>query len=216
VRTLLAAVAVGLVVTAAASARNPRLEHLALRPADMDVARNAILRTGDLGSGWTQRPAHPNPNAPPDCAFQDYSAFTITGRAQARFARDGALVVSRVEVYPTHGQVLGDFAVDARPRTAACEGEAVREQFAQQTGGGEVHLLSARQRAAPKVGQRATSMRIVLRLGSGAGSLKLWVDLIGFVRDRAVASVVVVSPGAAPTGTAGLARRVDARLQRAA
>jgi hypothetical protein len=205
-----------LIVTATASARNPRLERLALRAVDVQLAKGSILRTGDLGSGWTSRPSKPDDNAPPDCPGQNYSAFTITGQAQAQFVKQGASVLSRVEVYPSRKQVLGDFAVDAQPGVVACEGEAIRREVAKEAKGLTVTLVSAKQLPAPQVGQRSIAFRIVLNLKGKANTLKLYVDLIGFVRDRSAASVVIVAPGLPPKGDVLLARVVDSRLQRAA
>jgi hypothetical protein len=209
-------VAAALVVTATASARHPRLEQLALAAADMSLARNAVLRGADLGSGWVARAAKPDDNAAPDCPGQDYSRFTITGQAEAQYTKLGASVLSRVEVYETRKQALGDFAVDERPGTAACEGAAIRAQVAKQATGLRVSLLSATQLPGPDVGQRSIAFRIVLGLRGSGRSVKVYVDLIGFVRDRAAASVVVLAPGLPPKGNALLAKTIDTRLQRVA
>jgi hypothetical protein len=213
---LLACLAVALVVAAPAAARNPRLEHLALKPADMESARNAVLRAADLGSGWTGTVENARDDSAPDCAFQDYSKFTITGQAQTRFSQQGASVVSRVEVYKSRADAAGDFGVDTTPRTALCEGRAIRDGFAKQAPGMTVTLTSAKKVAAPKVGERSVSFRIVLTIRQQARSLKLYIDLIGFVRDRAAASVVVVAPAKPAQGAVTLARVMDARLSRAA
>jgi hypothetical protein len=216
VRTLLLVLAASLALATAASARNPRLEQLALRPADMELARSAVLRGADLGAGWVAQPSKPADDAPPDCPGQDYSKFTITGQAQVQFAKQGASVTARVEVYPSHGQVLGDFAVDARPGTAACEGRAIRAQVAKEAKGLNVTLQSAKQLPGPKVGQKSIAYRIVLGLKGPSGTLKVYVDLLGFVRDRTAASVVVVAPGKPPKGAELLVKAIDGRLQRVA
>jgi hypothetical protein len=212
---LLLTLLAGLVVASPAAARNPRLEQLALRSVDMDLARSAVLRPGDL-DGWSRLPSKAQDDAPPDCRGQDYSAFTITGQAESHFQKAGASVLSRVEVYPSRRQVRGDFGVDARPGTAACEGAAIRAEVARQSKGVTVRLTSARQLKGPKVGQRSLSIRIVLELQKGSQKLNLYVDLIGFVRDRSAASVLVVSPGRPLAGQLALAKTIDARLQQVA
>jgi hypothetical protein len=216
VRTFVLTVAAALALAASAAARNPRLEQLALEQADMVTAKSALLRAGDLGSGWAAQPSKPADNAPPDCPGQDYSSFTITGQAQAQFTRSGASVLSRVEVYRNKRQARADFAVDERPGTAACEGAAIRREVAKEAAGLKVSLLSARQLPGPKVGERSLAFRIVLGLRGSGKDLKVYVDLIGFVRDRVGASVVVVAPGVPPTGNVLLAKLVDTRLQRVA
>jgi hypothetical protein len=217
VRAFPLALVLALVVTAAASARNPRLEKLTPRATDTALAKSSVLRANDLGGGWTVRPLPPDDDSPPDCKSQDYSAFTITGQAQTRFVnQQGATVLSRVEVYPSHRQVLGDFAVDAQPGIAACEGRAIRKEVAKQVKGATVTLESARSLAAPAVGEKSIAFQVVLRVKSKTGVLRLYIDLIGFVRDRTAASIVVFAPGLPPKGNDVLARTVDARLQRAA
>jgi hypothetical protein len=215
-RRLLACLAVALVVVGSAAARDPRLEKLALRPADMDAAKNGVLRTGDLGTGWATKVQNARDDSPPDCAFQDYSKYTITGEAQTRFDRQGASVVSRVEIYKSEADAAGDFGIDTTPKTAACEGRAIRDSFARQATGMTVRLASAKQLAAPKVGKRSVAFRIALELRQKARTLKIYIDLIGFVRDRATASIVVVAPSAPAKGALTLARVMDARLSRAA
>jgi hypothetical protein len=213
-RALLLTLGAALVLTAAASARNPRLEQLALRPADVDLAKSAVLRGSDLGSGWTTAAMKPNDTSPPDCPGQNYSKFTITGQAQTRSTRTGASVISRVEVYRSRAGALGDFAIDARPGTAACEGEAVRKGWA--SGGLAARLISAREVPGPKLGQRSIAFRIVLGVSRAGKEVRVYIDLLGFVRDRVAASVIVLAPGVPPKGNDVLARTIDARLQRVA
>src|SRR4051812_47571463 len=122
-RTLLVAVGLSLVLAGAAAARNPRLEQLRPRAADMRLARGAVLRPADIGAGWMAQASKPDADAPPDCAFQDYSRFTLTGQAQRQYTLRGASVLSRVEVFATGAQARDDFAIDSDPRTARCEGE---------------------------------------------------------------------------------------------
>jgi hypothetical protein len=213
---LLVVVALALLVAAPAAARSPRLEKLAIQPADTKTAKGAVLRADDLGSGWAAKVENPRDDSAPDCAFQDYSRFTITGQAQTRFTQQGASIVSRVEVYKTKADASGDFGVDTQPRTAQCEGRVIRDTFAKQAAGTTVTLESAKKLAAPKVGERSVAFRIVLRLKQGSQSLRLYIDLIGFVRDRAAGSVVIVAPGSPAQGAAALVRIMDARLNRAA
>jgi hypothetical protein len=211
-----AVAAVLLVAGTAAGARDPRLERLALRPADMSFARSALIRSADLGTGWTLRKAQVDDGSPPDCKGQDYSAFTITGQAQTQFDQAGRTVLSRVELYRSHKQALGDFAVDDRPGTAACEGSAIRRDVARSARDVTVKLLSAKRLEDPRVGQRSVALRIVLGISNTQTTIKLYVDLVGFVRDRAIASVLVVAPGRPLEGAAKLAQTIASRLQRVA
>ena len=213
---LLVVCALALLLAATAAARSPRVEQLALTQADPAAAKSAVLRASDLGTAWTAKVENARDDSAPDCPFQDYSRFTITGEAQTRFSQQGASVVSRVEVYKSKADAAGDFGVDTRPRTAQCEGRVIRASFAKASPGTKVTLESAKLTAAPKIGQRSVAMRIVLGVRAGSRTLRVYIDLIGFVRDRAAASIVVVAPGVPAKGAAQLARIVDARLSRAA
>jgi hypothetical protein len=175
----------------------------------MELAKSAVLRGTDLGAGWATHAMQPDDSSAPDCAGQDYSRFTITGQAQTQSTKSGASVTSRVEVYESRADALGDFAVDARPRTASCEGAALARRLS-------AKLLSARQLRTPKIGRRSTAFRIVLGLTRSGRLHRVYVDVVGFVRDRSVASVIVWAPGLAPKGDALLAQTIDSRLQRVA
>lgn len=212
-RSLLLAL-VGILATAGpAAARNPRLEHLALRPADMALAKRAVVQKAELGTQWHQVATASGDEAAPDCPWQNYSRYTITGQSETHFENRGAAVHSRVELYPSHAQALGDFGVDARPGTAACEGKAIRKQVAKGSPSLKVSLVSAKQVPGPKVGDRSIEYKIELALKAPTGTVHLYVDLIGFVRGRAAASVVVVSPIRPLAGGNELASLVDGRLQ---
>ncbi len=213
-RVLLLALALWLALAPTAAARNPRLEHLALRQSDMEFAKNAVLRNSDLATGWTTRATEPDDTSPPECPGQDYSRFTITGQAQTQSRKAGASIVSRVEVYRTRAEALGDFAVDARPGTAACEGAAIRKEWSAH--GIATRLISAGRLPAPKVGQRSIAFRIVLEVTRERRKVRINIDLIGFVRDRVAASVVVLAPGTRPKGVELLVQKIESRLLGAA
>jgi hypothetical protein len=85
---------------AALAVTDPHDEQERLRPADMALARRTTLKATDLASGWKRMPA-PSDDDDSKCpGFDpDFSAFTITGKAQSIFARQGGgVVVSVVEV----------------------------------------------------------------------------------------------------------------------
>jgi hypothetical protein len=211
-----ALVALVAATAAGAQARDPRLERLALRPVDVELARSAVVTAADVGAGWKKVAAPARDDEAPDCPGQDFSPFTITGQAATRFEHQATSLMSRVEVYRTRAQALGDFGVSTRPGTAACEGKALRAALAHQLEDGRVTLVSAKQQRGPAVGERSIRFRIVLRVKTATTSFPVYVDLIGFLRDRAAGSVVALSPGTPAAGLAQLAARMDGRLRRVA
>jgi hypothetical protein len=192
------------VTLSAHAARDPPLEKLALRPADAALARKALVRVDDLASGWQGGPIDRPSGTPPDCPWQDYSAYTMTGRAGAVFAYPGAQLQSNVQVFATRAQALGDYAVDTRAGTAKCEGKRLAGAI-----GAGATLVSAREVPAPKVGDRATAYRWVIKVGANV----IYVAAIEFVRGRSIAGVFAVNVGRELRGTDVLARTMDLRLQ---
>jgi hypothetical protein len=191
-------------VGAAVGKRSPRLERLAPRAADLTLARKALIRTSDVGSDWKGGVVEAADHETPDCAWQDYSAFTITGQAESDFSQTGARVISQVQVFARPAQAMADFRIDTRKGTPACEGRV----FAKALGHG-VRLVSAEPLAAPKVGERAAAYRFVLT----SGSTRISFQVLEFVRGRALAGVVAFSVGGSIEGLGALARAMDVRLQ---
>jgi len=187
----------------AAAQRSPRLEKLALEPADMAKAKSATSRLADLTSAWQGGTVSAVDSSAPDCAWQDYSAFTMTGRSEADFAQGPAEIISIVQIFRTHAQALGDFAVDTRAGTAKCEAEIFQHAF-----GSTTSVVSATTVAAPKVGDTASAIQIVLK----AGPNRFYANVVEFVRDRAIAGLVTLSVDRPLADRAALVRLMDERL----
>jgi len=184
--------------------RSPRLEHLALRAADVKLARKAIIRASDLASNWKGGEAKAGNNDAPDCSWQDFSPFTITGQAESDFGLTGARIISQAQVFARRAHAVGDFRLDTREGTAACEGRVFAKAL-----GHAVKLVSAQSLAPPKIGDHAAAYRFVLR----TGSTLIYFHVIEFVRDRTLAGVAAFSVGGTMHGLDDLARLMDTRLQ---
>jgi len=189
--------------TASAKPRDPRLEKLALTSADTLVAKNAALRLADLAAGWRGGQAPIEDSLPPECPLLNFSAYTITGESEADFSQRASVVSSIVQVFPDHGQAVGDFQAGLKGDTVACEGAAFAHALAR-----TAKLRSARALAAPKIGDRTAAFRFIVQVGVNT----FYADLIEFVRDRAVGGVITINPGAPILGIETLARLVDERL----
>src|SRR5262249_58166174 len=63
---------------AADAARSPRSEKLAIAAADVDHARQGLLRLADLAVGWQAVPPVVSRGDVPQCPWQDYSALPTT------------------------------------------------------------------------------------------------------------------------------------------
>jgi hypothetical protein len=214
---LLVLVACALVVVATASgARDPRLEQLELRRADVRSAKGAALRLSDLRAGWTRLPASRSGERAPDCPGYrpDFSRFTITGRATSRFSsRDGAAsVLSHIEVYATKADARGDFSLSTLPPAARCLGVMLRREAATTLSGLTLRVLSSRRVAGPRLGDRSASYRIVLELANDGARVNVYIDAVAILRGRSVAGVFFT--GAEPvTGQRRILTRLAARLR---
>src|SRR3954452_12207825 len=97
--SLVACLVVADTAAAASAARSPRLERLALRAADVKLARKSIIRASDLTAAWKGGESKAGNDDAPDCAWQDFSRFTITGQAESDFGLTGARIISQVQVF---------------------------------------------------------------------------------------------------------------------
>jgi hypothetical protein len=199
---LISSICVAFVLTGSASGNSsPKVQKLALTPADTKVAKSATLRLSDLTRGWKGGSAKPN-NSPPDCK-KDFSAYTITGNAEADFTQGYAAITSTIQLFPNQRQALGDFHVDTPPGITICEGAALRSGL-----GASAKLVFARQVAPPKVGSYAAGYDFAVRVNG----FTFYIDVINFVRGRAYGSLITLDPDAALPGSTLLAKLMDKRL----
>jgi hypothetical protein len=202
---LAAALAAGLLIAVASAdgKRSPRLEKLALTAADNARAKKALVRLSDLTPGWQQRAATPDDGSAPPCGWMDFSRFTITGKAESDFRLGAAGVFSEIEIYASPAQARDDFKMGTRAGTATCLGAAIVKDI-----GATARLLSAREVAAPKIGERTVDYELAFRVGENT----FYAGVVAFLRDRAIGAVMTISAGRRLDGTATLARKMAARL----
>lgn len=203
-----------LVGAGTASARDPRLEQQRLTPADMRLARTAVLKRADLAAGWRSLTIPSSEGERLSCpGFDpDFSAFTITGRAVSGFAHpDGASLTTAVEVYRSRADAAGDFRVGTQPGVVRC----LRSLLADSFGGGAVPLRvkSARRVAAPRLGERTAAYRVVAVLTANGRSVPLYLDVLVFGRGRSLASLLAVSAYNPLRDRVVLARTMAARMR---
>jgi hypothetical protein len=166
-------------------ARNPRLEQLALTPADTRRAEHGLLKLADLSAlppGW--RPLSTSPDASgPVCPWQDYSYFTLTGRGEADFqptkVGSAGFVGSSVELFSSSSQASGKFTIDIHPGTVGCESSALKKAL-----GPGLKIVSARALALPGLGER--SVDYAFEYAVVGQSRTIYVNIVEFVRGSAV------------------------------
>ncbi len=188
---------VAISATAAAGGTDPRAEKIRLRPADVGLAKLAVLQQSDVGPDWA-RVATQRRGGQFSCASfkPDFSAFTVTGQAWASFRlAPGAQMDSAVAVFRTKAHAVGDFRLGARPELAACFARELRKAFRRYPEGVEGRLLSSKMVTAPKVGERSAAYAITARLSGNGTSLPVFVDVVAFQRGRSIGALVFTGVG---------------------
>jgi hypothetical protein len=204
-----------LLVATAASGRDPRLERVKLRAADVALAQRITLKQRDVGASW-------RPTRIPDIGGQrltcvgfnpDLSRFTITGKANSGFTQPtGASIISTVEVYESRADAIGDFQTGAKPIVARCLKQSLEREL---NAGGliQVKIPVARVVAAPRVGDRRVAYRILARVEAASARLDLYLDVVVVQRGRSIAAFFFTGPSRPLQGQARIVSSAAARMR---
>lgn len=199
-RILAAVLALVVVSAAAAGVTDPRSEKVRLRPADVALAKTAVLKQSDVGPDWQRVKAQKDDDSQFACpGFEpDFSRFTVTGQAYASFRESstpGAQIDSTVAVFKTRPQAVGDFRLGAKPQFARCLAVQLRKAFRNYPDGVRGTVISSSMVTAPKLGERAAAYAIRARLSGPGGSFPVWVDVVALQRGRSIAALVFTALG---------------------
>ncbi len=180
------------VITASAGAAPGDPERRDIRPADQAWAARANLRAADIPPGYVATRSGTKPNsAPLRCSgFQpDLSDLTITGEARspAFQSRTGTTILSAAEVYVSSRDERESWRRTARREALRCV-KRLMEQISSQNV--RVEVTSSTVRAAPRVGERSVSFRIVAKVTTQGVTIAAWFDLLGVSRGRADATLM--------------------------
>jgi hypothetical protein len=206
------------IVAGSAAAASGDPERRDIRPADQARAARATLRRADLPSGFTAgRPGSTKNNGPLTCpGFEpDLSDLTITGEALSPVFHNpaGTTIFAAAEVYESRHDEQESWRRTARPEALRCVARLLENLSAS---GLRVKVTHRLVRAAPRVGERAISFRIVASISVQGLVVPAWVDLLAVARGRADATLVISTVRSAPS--AALERRLlgtlDRRLKR--
>ena len=182
--------------------------------ADMALARQMTLRATDVGAGWRRTATPKDEDASMNCpGFNpDFSRFTITGKAESTFQHPaGAQITSAIEVFATRGQAAGDFQLGAKPALARCLRYVLNREFAKTDL--MVRIRSSRMVAAPRVGARAASYRVLAELDVGAQIVRIHLDMLVLQRGRSIAVLMFTGVRAPVSRPVALARVVARRMR---
>jgi hypothetical protein len=218
VRTIAATLTLlAVVTTTAAVAANPRSERVRLRPADVALAKRAVLRQADVGPDWVRVATTRKTDSQFACSSfrPDFSSFTVTGQASASFRSSppGAQMDSTVAIFQTRAQAAGDFRRGAKPQLAACLADQVRRAFRSYPKGVRGRLLSSKMVKAPAVGELSAAYAIAAELTGNGNSVPVFVDVIAMQQGRSIAAMVFTGVGSRLPSKQYYAASVSERLR---
>jgi hypothetical protein len=218
VRTIAATLTLlAVVTTTAAVAANPRSEKVRLRPADVALAKRAVLRQADVGPDWVHVATARKTDSQFACSSfrPDFSSFTVTGQASASFRSSppGAQMDSTVAVFQTRAQAAGDFRRGAKPQLAACLADQVRRAFRGYPKGVRGRLISSKMVKAPALGELSAAYAIAAELTGNGNSIPVFVDVIAVQRGRSIAAMVFTGAGSRLPSKRYYAASVSDRLR---
>lgn len=207
--------ALTLLLATAASGRDPGLEKLELRAADVALAKRVTLKQRDVGAAWRpiRIPTSSGERLVCPGFNPDFSRFTISGKAHSGFMRTGgASIFSSVEVYESRADAIGDFRVGAKPIVANCLKRSLEREL-KASALVKVSVPFARVVAAPRVGDRRIAYRIVARLEAASTQLDVYLDVVVVQRGRSIAALFFTGPKQSLSGQAQIASSVTARMR---
>jgi hypothetical protein len=189
-------------------------EQVRLNRADQAAARAAVLRRGDLGSGWTGGPRTAPPPATVNCpGYQPKQSDLVrTGAAEARFQHTSLVLQTDAQVLKTRAMVARDWrrsVVDSR--ASAC----LRHMLSKQLPSSE-RLISFGKRAFPRVARYAAAYRMLVRVHAQGQTFLVVVDIVAVGRSRTELTLTMSAPASArkalPAAEARVARVLLARV----
>jgi hypothetical protein len=211
---LVAAIAVGLVVTAAAAAATSKDPKKVIIPAVQAKAKAINIKLADLpAAGWVAKPSSSS-SATPTCSFYnpDQSHLTENGDASSpQFTLpSSSFVSSSTSIFKSASQGRTAYTRVVQPKLPLC----LAQIFQKGAGGkNKVAIVSAAARAFPKLAERSNAYRIVADFKQGKTKIRTYLDVV--VMNRGKVDVVLFFAGIGgafkDSFEQGLARTVAAR-----
>lgn len=191
-----AALLAALACCAAAAADKEKVKIVA---ADQALAKNALVKLGDLGdpAGWSGGSTKPTPPASFTCGSYTakQSDLVLTGNAAAKWLHSGLEIDSEAQVLRTQGMVALDWQ-----RTVTHTGitDCLRSKFASGLPKGQ-KFVSFAQVTFPKVAQRSAAYRGLIDVDTGSTTVRVLVDVVVVSAGRVELTLITTAPYAART-----------------
>ncbi len=188
---LLVVLAAALALAGAAAAATTDHNQVKLTAADQAVAKKIVIKSSDLGTGWSGGAVKPDLNDALVCAnyHPKQSDLVLTGAAESKYAVTGAQLDSVAQVFRTADMVTTDWHRSVlNPQLVSC----LRETLAGNLTPSQT-IASVGRIAFPQGhGILAREYRTVLNVTSSGSTVKGIVDLVVFTRGRSELSLTTV------------------------
>ena len=190
VRLVLLVCAVGLVATGSALADHQEPQKR-ITPADQARARAMLLKQSDFPPGFKRDPASNEPDPHADCPQSVSEAdLTLTGDVEGpSFERDVLSVQSIAQIYESVADASASWRRGTSAAGIGCARDLLRREFAKE----QIRLVSLREIAFPRVGQRTVAYRFALSAKQGQLTFKFYLDLVVIMHSRAHAQIITGS-----------------------
>jgi hypothetical protein len=190
-------------------------EQIKLNAHDNASARAAVVKSADLGSGWTGGLVKPDLSPPPTCPGYNpkQSDLVLTGVAESHFMRTGLDIQSETQVLKTAQMVSLDWH---RSVDTAGLVPCLRTHLGKSLGAA-AKVISFAKTSFPQVATYAAAFRALVDVTAAGKTVHVLVDIVPFGRGRTELTLTVTAPASAASAvTAGeirLARLLVARAK---
>ena len=181
VATLVAALAlVG--VAAAATAKEPKKDII---PAVQAKAKAMNLKLSDLpaAAGFKAKPANPDTGTP-KCSFYNPDQSDLTENGDAKSPEftlpSSSFVASSVSIFKTASQGRTAYSRVVQPKLPLCLAELFKKGAAPT----KVTVVSAKQRAFPKLAERSIAYRVHASFKSNGRAFQVYFDIVAMNRAK--------------------------------
>jgi hypothetical protein len=213
-RLVLLACVVGLALTGSAFAdhQDPQKR---ITKADQARGRAILLKQSDLAPGFRRDSPSNQPDPHTDCPPAVSEAdLTQTGDVEGpSFIRGVVSVQSIVQIYESAADASASWRRATSTAGVECARSLLRREFAK----GQIRLVSFREVAFPRIGERTVAYRVVLSPKEGQVTIRIFLDLVVLMHSRAHVEIIAGSAFRPfPKAEAvRLARIVGGRMERA-
>jgi hypothetical protein len=196
-RTITAAAACVAALAAAGAALADEIQ-VHYTAADQAAARAELLRSADLGAGWTRAATKPDLSSDADCGGFNpkQSDLVVTGAAASEFRRTGLDIRSEVHVLRTARMVALDWQ---RTVVAAQVLACLRQGTAKAVTNPQTRFVSLNRLAFPRVTARTAAFRALMDVTSSGTTVRVLVDIVAIGKGRSELTLMTTAPYAART-----------------